>query len=369
MKLQEIPEKLRRLRSDYGLKVLLHPEVVRNYLLHEKEKTEKPVVMSSVPWAIEIEMTNRCNLACTQCFRSKGLKPYRLGDMDPANYRQILDQFPSAALIVLNGFGEPMMYPHFFDIVEYTHKARPWAKIGIYTNGMLIDDEKARKMMDCGLTEVSISIDAARPETYRKVRRGGKLDVLHENIRRLIRIKRETKARFPHVGVNFVMVNDNEGELVPFIEQAREMGVDYVNCISMATWDWGFGNRRFEASYRAELTAARKRLDELGMACKSFPGDSFGWADPRRTFDCNFFWGENFRVTYDGNITLGCCTPFAETFTYGNLLDQPFSEIWNNDLFRRNREMAKRGEPPVSACASCDAFCKRFFTAPQIGTG
>src|SRR5262249_53026432 len=157
--------------------LLLHPEVIRNYILHQKELQERPLIMQSQPCGIEIEMTNRCNLACVQCLRSLGLKPYELGDMAPENYKNILAQFPYALNISLNGSGEPMMYRHFFDIVAYTRKERPWAKIGIYSNGMLIDEEKAYRLMRCGLTELNISIDAAQPDTYRRVRRGGQLEV------------------------------------------------------------------------------------------------------------------------------------------------------------------------------------------------
>jgi hypothetical protein len=38
-----------------------------------------------------------------------------------------------------------------------------------------------RGSVRCGLTEVTISMDAARPETYRRVRRGGQLEILHGN--------------------------------------------------------------------------------------------------------------------------------------------------------------------------------------------
>ena len=169
-------DKVNKLHENGAFNLLLHPKVVRNHLLYEKELKERPIVMRSHPSGIEIEMTNRCNLACIQCLRSLGLKPYKLGDMDPDDYRKILAQFPYALNISLNGFGEPMMYRHFFEIVAYTRKERPWAKIGIYSNGMLIDEEKAYKLMDCGLTELNISIDAARPETYRRVRRGGRLE-------------------------------------------------------------------------------------------------------------------------------------------------------------------------------------------------
>ena len=118
--------------------------------------------MKSMPPAMEIELTNRCNLACIQCLRSRGLKPYALGDMDFEDYKKILAQFPYVTNLCLNGFGEPMMHAQFFDVVAYTRRERPWCKIGIYSNGMLIDEEKAYQLMDCGVTEVDISIDAAR---------------------------------------------------------------------------------------------------------------------------------------------------------------------------------------------------------------
>ncbi len=317
--------------------------------------------MSAHPPFIEIEMTNRCNLACIQCLRSVGLKPYKLGDMEFENYRKILAQFPFAMSICLNGFGEPMMYKRFFEVVAYTKKERPWAKIVIYSNGMLIDEDKAHRLMDCGLTELNISLDAARPETYDRVRRGGKLDVVHDNIRRLVRFKKETGARFPLIGVNFVMVNDNEGELVECVEQAKDLGVDFINCISWAAYDWGFKNRRSPQSYLNELRVARDRMSTLGVRCKSFPKLNIGWTAPDKPFSCDFFWGENFRVTHDGSITLGCCTPFKETFSYGNILEQPFESIWNNASYQQARSLARVNKSPNAVCSSCDHFCKSFF--------
>jgi MoaA/NifB/PqqE/SkfB family radical SAM enzyme len=350
-----------KLKENDAFGLLLQPRALANYRLFQKELRERPLVMRSVPPGMEIELTNRCNLACIQCLRSRGLKPYTLGDIDFEAYTRILAQFPYVMNLCLNGFGEPLMHRRFFEIVEYTRRERPWCKIGIYSNGMLIDEEKACRLMDCGVKEVDISIDAAYPGTYHRVRRGGDLGVLHDNIRRLVRIKRETRARFPLIGINFVMLNENEGELVPFVEQAAALGVDFVNCITYAAYDWGFKNRRTPDNYKRELEAARTRMTALGVRCKSFPSDDLAWSDPHTPFGCDFFWGSSLRITYAGDVTLGCCTPFKETYSYGNVLEQPFAEIWNNDRFRENRALARRQRPPVDVCASCDAFCKSFF--------
>jgi sulfatase maturation enzyme AslB (radical SAM superfamily) len=228
MMFESVINSYRKLRENDAFSVLLRPGVVSNYLAFQREIAAMPVIMTSTPPGMEIELTNRCNLACIQCLRSRGLKPYALGDMDFDNYKRILAQFPHLMSLCLNGFGEPLMHKQFFDIVAYTRRERPLCKIGIYSNGMLLDEEKAGRLMDCGVAEVDISLDAAHPDTDHRVRRGGKLAVVHDNIKRLVRIKRETRARFPKVGMNFVMLNENEGELVPFIEHAAEFGVDFV---------------------------------------------------------------------------------------------------------------------------------------------
>jgi len=226
-------------RENDAFGLLLRPKVLANLRRFDQESKARPLTMTSAPPGIEIELTNRCNLACVQCLRSRGLKPYALGDLSFENYQRILAQFPYLTHLGLNGFGEPLLHNRFFDVVAYTRREKPSCKITIYSNGLLIDADRAARLMDCGVKDLNISIDAAIPLTYQRVRRGGRLQVVHENIRRLMQVRRDTRARFPRVGLNFVMLNENEGELVPFVEQAADFGVDFINCISYASYDWG----------------------------------------------------------------------------------------------------------------------------------
>jgi radical SAM protein with 4Fe4S-binding SPASM domain len=359
-------EYYRYVRDNDAYRLATRPGVLLNYARFRREFAARPLVMRSTPPGIEIELTNRCNLACVQCLRSRGLRPYALGDITFEHFRRILAQFPNIYSLTLNGFGEPLLHRDFAEIVAHTRAERPWCKIVIYDNGMLLDEERVRAVINCGLTEINVSIDAATPDTYRRVRRGGTFEVVHDNLRRLVRRRREAGARFPRVGVNFVMLNENEGELVPFIDQAAEIGVDFVNCITLATYDWGFGNRRSPANYARELEQAAAHLAQLGLRCRSFPSRDIAWAAPDRAFDCSFFWGDNLRITYAGDVTLGCCTPFRETYTYGNVLETPFTEIWNNERFRDNRRKALEHVPPTTSCQSCAAFAACFFASAHL---
>jgi radical SAM protein with 4Fe4S-binding SPASM domain len=355
-----------KLRENDAFSICAHPAVVANYFLFRREMRTRPEVMRSRPINVEIELTNRCNLACIQCLRSRGLKPYALGDMEYEKFRRILDQFPYLVTLGLNGFGEALLHDGFFEMVAHARKKRPWAKIGIYSNGMLLDDHRVERLVGSGVTEIDVSIDAATDETYRRVRRGGRLPLVHGGIRRLVAARRAAKATLPRIGVNYVLLNDNEGELVPFVEQAADLGVDFINCITYATYDWGFDNRRSRVSYEKELAAARRRISELGVRCKSFPTVDFRWTDSKTPFDCSFFWGESVRITHAGDVTLGCCTPFKETYSYGNVLEEPFERIWNGAKYRENRRSAVRQVSPNETCASCKKFAASFF-APRAG--
>jgi MoaA/NifB/PqqE/SkfB family radical SAM enzyme len=352
---------LKWLHENRAYRLLLYPSVVRNYLLYQKEMAEKPDIMRSSPPGVEIELTNKCNLACTQCLRSLGLKPYKLGSMDMEDFKKALDQFPYVMHLSLNGFGEPLMAPILWEAVEYAHKVRPWCKILMYTNGMLLTEDNIQKALDSHVTELNVSLDGGTLDTYKKVRRGGKLDVIAENIKKFYEMRKASGKKFPRMGLNFVMLNDNEGELPAFIELGAELGVDYINCITYATYDWGFQNRRTLESYRAELTEAKKALAKTGLECRYFPEWDPAWLKPDRPFMCNFFWGEEFRVSFNGHITLGCCTPFGESYSYGNLFDTPVSQIWNNEKFRANRAAAREGKTTNAVCAGCDKFAREFF--------
>src|SRR5205809_1229115 len=113
------------------------------------------------PVCLYLEVTNRCNLLCTTCPRTfEDLEPP--ADMSWALFTSIVDQFPRIARVVLHGVGEPMMVRDLPRMIRYL-KAR-----GTYvlfnTNGTLLGRKRSLELIDGGLDELRISLDAAEPE-------------------------------------------------------------------------------------------------------------------------------------------------------------------------------------------------------------
>src|SRR5215471_5359659 len=131
----------------------------RRYFEHIDEA--RGSIANAEPVCLYLETTNRCNLLCTTCPRTfEALEPP--GDMSWELFTKIVDQFPRIARVVLHGVGEPMMVPTLPRMIRYL-KAR-----GTYvlfnTNGTLLGRRKGEALIDSGLDELRVSIDAAEPQ-------------------------------------------------------------------------------------------------------------------------------------------------------------------------------------------------------------
>ena len=108
-------------------------------------------------------------------------------------FRQTIDELYQELLMLIFYFqGEPYLNPAFLEMVQYAHQK------GIYTitstNGHFLNDEQARKTVESGLDRIIISIDGTTQEVYESYRKKGKLEVVLQGARNLVKWKKTTKA-------------------------------------------------------------------------------------------------------------------------------------------------------------------------------
>ena len=123
-----------------------------------------PNTLRMIAW----EVTRSCNLACVHCRASALCGPYA-GELDTAACKKLLDEIAlfSKPVIILTG-GEPLLRPDIFEIADYGN--RKGLRMVMATNGTLVTEEIARKLVDVGIMRVSISIDGLNAESHDKFR-------------------------------------------------------------------------------------------------------------------------------------------------------------------------------------------------------
>jgi len=150
-----------------------------------------------------IDLSNECNLACRFCISKKYLKK---GEFLPANTAydlfEDLDQM-GVKSIVFSGGGEPLLHPHFDDIITAANSA---FKIGLFTNGLeLYNHIDVLKRF----TFIKISLDAGSKESYKIIKGKDKFNQVIENA--------FLAQTYTNVTIGYVLQPENISEL-PLIQ-------------------------------------------------------------------------------------------------------------------------------------------------------
>src|SRR5437660_8264191 len=130
-----------------------------------------------LPTSIQIEPVGQCNLRCKMCsiqFRKDGPPYSSPAFMEYETFVNIIDQFSDLQELHLQGLGEPMMHPRFFDMVVYA--ARRDIRVSTNTNMTLLNEARAQRCVTSGLAEIHVSIDGATAETYERIRVRARLE-------------------------------------------------------------------------------------------------------------------------------------------------------------------------------------------------
>jgi heme b synthase len=110
------------------------------------------------------EVTRSCNLNCLHCRAAASCGPYP-GELTSEKCLKLIDEIAALAspVIILTG-GEPLLRPDIFDIAAYgTQKG---LRMVMATNGTLVDEPTAKKMIAGGIQRVSISIDGKDAQSH-----------------------------------------------------------------------------------------------------------------------------------------------------------------------------------------------------------
>ena len=288
---------------------------------------------NEMPDIVRLELTNTCNLKCPHCRHHSEEK--RLPENYPEYYKnkifmseeqikKIFDEIsPHKPSVTLNVANEPMISPSFKFAVKQIKKHDLSGTFN--TNGLMLNEDMCKFLVEQEFESVNISVDAVTPETLKKARGITALDKLVRNVKRLVNARNEKKL--PRVGVTFVVMPYNKNEINKFIDFWK----DYADVI------------RF-TGYITDKCPDISVLPDVEI--EKIP--------PR--IPCKQIY-RDIVIRANGDITP--CVITAESPDYismGNIFeDGGIRKVWNGKIFQEWRNLHNQSKwDDISNCKGCD---------------
>ena len=272
--------------------------------------------LQGLPVEYIVETTAKCNLYCPMCPRETHPQP----KSDMANEvfdRLVSEAGHSAEHMMLIGLGEPLLDPKIFERVEYC--AQHNISTLLSTNGTLLDEDNAKRLLDTPLEHITLSFDGSTKESFEFYRKGARFEKVRENFVRFARMKQERGSKL-HVVVQMVRMQRNAGEVDDFIRfWSAVPGVDSV----------------------------RIKEDETNLF-------KLGHDSGSRPIPCHYLWRGPMYVKESGDVYPCCQSYMLDGSPVGNIRDQSLVQIWNSESMMELREAHASGRGnDVPMCSRC----------------
>lgn len=167
----------------------------------------------------QIEPTTRCNFTCGFCAG----RAMPQGDLDWDHFAGFLDAHPELVHVELQGEGEPMLHPRFFDMVEAC-RARG-IRVGLITNGSLLSEDRVERLLGLGVASIHVSMESRDPRQFEAIR-GGKFSKVHDGLVRLVERRHALGLAEPVVGLTVTVLRDTIAALDGICRLYAELGLD-----------------------------------------------------------------------------------------------------------------------------------------------
>jgi MoaA/NifB/PqqE/SkfB family radical SAM enzyme len=320
-----------------------------------------------LPRTLYLETTNRCDSKCQTCIRTfRTLEPP--ADLTLEAIRAILRQFPVLDRVVLHGIGEPLLNPEIFDIVAYL-KTRV-AAVLFNSDAIGLTPRRAARLVESGLDEYRVSMDAATRATYRMLRGVDRFERVRDNVAALVALQSATARTTPRVSLWFTASRANVEELPAFVEMAAALAVSEVyvqrlvfNGLGLATEANALHGRLREREAQllaeAEALAARRGVCMRASGVSTPLASLQGRAEEERPWaGCQRPWTLAY-VTANGHVLPCCISPWVArdygALILGHVARERFADIWNGERYQRFRTDFESQTPP-DPCRGCGSL-------------
>lgn len=321
-----------------------------------------------LPPIVKIDISPLCALACPACLhadpagRNRPLldrQSFKPSDrMELAQFQKIISQIKGRTLAVsLYYYGDPLMHRQFAEFV------RTAADAGLATHASThlsynLSDDRIGAILASGLTHLTVDVDGATQESYGATRVRGRLDLVLDNLRRLLEERDRRGLSAPLIEVQHLsFAHHPPGEAGRVEALVRALGVDAFSTFSGAYHDvHGDLYNAVDTDVGAEEPGAPRSRSLLPRCHWPYSGAV---------------------IKYDGDV-IPCCkwregqqySEGGEPRALGNVFNTPLEDIWNGPAYRAVRREVSNPARVTSAGPThsfCEGCPKLYATPAPLG--
>lgn len=317
--------------------------------------TKNPFLIKLLQWFvpypiyIEIETTTRCNLRCIMCehtyWDEKG------NDMSFEDFKMIVDQFPKLKWIGLTGIGESFLNKDFLKMLRYVKSKN--IIVELFDTFYFINKQIAEELIELGIDEIFLSIDAANKQTYEKIRVGSNFERVIENVKTFIELKEKKNTYFPRLDFHYIISKENMHEIPQFIELVHSLSTKSRILFTRFLHEFEEVKDLFVEIDEDVIQMAQAKAKEYGTMI---------WWNldvPQKKphiSKCTT-WSMPF-IFVTGHV-VPCCSSneanrreFQKEHSLGNVFENSFRQIWYSQKYKEFRRMIRKGQVP-EPCKNC----------------
>lgn len=293
------------------------------------------------PKSVKIELTGRCNFACTFCARSMMLRDQK--DMDRGLFERLLREMREAGVEEIGLFylGESFIVPWLHEAVRFAKHEAGFPYVFLTTNGSIATPHRVGQCIEAGLDSLKFSFNYADEEQFASITKikPRYFPAMVHNIKCAKNVRDDVYKRTGHhcgLYASYIMYDGKQGERMKAAVEDIKPYVDEIYALPLYS--------------QADLVA--KRTDERGwMPTAGNRGRYDALRDP---IPCWAVFTEG-HITWDGKLS-ACCFDHDGRFHMGDLTKTPFMEAWNSEDYRKLRAAHLTKDVRGTPCETCVAY-------------
>ncbi|MFZ5862547.1 MAG: radical SAM/SPASM domain-containing protein [Nitrospirota bacterium] len=288
--------------------------------------------VSEYPLHVDIELASVCNLQCPMCYTISPEFKEKVNAklMDYDLFTKVVDECAAGGVysVRLSFRGESFLHKNMVECVRYA-KQKGIKEVSTLTNGLRLDEDMFREIMDAGIDWITISFDGLG-ETYEQIRRPAKYARAVEKIANYAKIKQQAGRVKPVIKVQSIL---------PAIERDPQAFYDVFAPIT-------------------DMVSANPLIDFM-QSKREMP--------KIENFSCPQIY-QRLVVGADG-LCMMCSNDEEGKVIVGDANQQSIHAIWHGPEMTRVREIHRRcaGADELSACAECYLPLKTYEADVTVG--